>query len=90
MPYVSEIDIVYSGVCKLKLLLGNPLKRRVNKLLAGVVGFYRTKLRAHDLVALTCCTKLAVFAGRLNIIAEQLLLSHKYYLHPTDSISALK
>ena len=74
--YVSEIDIVYCGISKLKLLLGNSLEGGVYELLTGIVSFYRSEFGAHYLIALTGGAQLAVFAGGLDVVAEKLFLCH--------------
>lgn len=82
----SEINIVDRGVSKLKFLLGYSLQRRVNKLFAGVVSLYIAHFRAFDLIPFTGSTKLAVFAGGLDIVAEQLFLCHKKFLQSSENI----
>ncbi len=74
----SEINIINGGISELKLFLGYSLKRRIYEFLAGIIGFHITHLRALDLIALAGDTQLAVFAGGLDIVAEQLFLCHKY------------
>lgn len=74
--FKSEINIVDRRVCKLKFLLGDALQRGINELLAGVVSLDIAHFGAVYLIAFACRAKLAVFAGGLDIVAEQLFLCH--------------
>lgn len=77
---LSEVDVVYIRVCKLYFFLGNTLEGRIYKLLAGIVRLYSTELRALNFIVTHSGAKLAVFAGRLDIVAKQFLFHIKHHL----------
>lgn len=75
--YVSERDLVYVGIGKKNFLFRNTHKRIVRKLLTRVIRLYITEFSARILViVIVGCAEQTVFAGRLDIVAEELFLCH--------------
>lgn len=74
--YDSEIYVVDSGFSKRQFLLRNTLQRIISELFAGIISLDLAEFFAGYNLAIHGLCHLAVFAGRLYIVAEQFLLCH--------------